>query len=65
MDVALMNREESKSKSKSKSIDKRDKMSTRTRFNLHRLLQRTGNYPHSFRNILYNDFYDGLVVLKE
>ncbi|MBS1889793.1 MAG: hypothetical protein JST59_00740 [Actinobacteria bacterium] len=51
--------------SKSKSIDKRDKMSTRTRFNLHRVLQRSGNYPYNFRNILYNDFHDDLVRLKE
>lgn len=53
--------------SKSKSIDKRDKdrMSTRTRFNLHRVLQRSGNYPYNFQNILYNDFHDDLIRVKD
>lgn len=61
LEVAMMKDPDSKSK----SIDKRDKMSTRTRFNLHRLLGRTGNYPYNFKNILYNDFHDDLVRIKD
>jgi hypothetical protein len=41
-----------------------DKISTRTRFNLHRAIQKSANYPYTHRNILYNDFYADLVQVK-
>lgn len=50
--------------SKSRSIDKRDRVSTRTKFRLHNVMNKSGNYPYTFKNILYNDFYADLVKVE-
>lgn len=39
-------------------------MSNRTRFNIHKILNKSSNYPYNFKNILYNDFHADLVQVK-
>lgn len=44
--------------------DRRERMSNRTRFNIHKTLNKSANYPYNFKNILFNDFHTDLVQVK-